>query len=57
MTDETKKNATSDLLGAVRAETVNDKSEGTDAPAADAETGDAAEAEIKKPTPRHDPRA
>jgi hypothetical protein len=57
MADDTEKNATSDLLGAVRAETLHEETKGTDAPSTDAEIDDAVEAEVNKPTPRLNPRA
>ena len=57
MTDEPAKHPTTDLLAAMRTETPNDETEGTDAPSTDSEVDDGAKTKGKEPAHRHNPHA
>jgi hypothetical protein len=57
MNDDTAKRPTTDLLAAMRAETPNDETKGTEAPSTDAANDDAVETKVNEPTLRRNPRA
>jgi hypothetical protein len=57
MNDDTAKRPTTDLLAAMRAETPNDETKGTEAPSTDAANDDAVETKVNEPTLRRNPPA